>query len=236
MVIRQRDLGEADRILSLLTRERGKLSAVARGVKRPRSKLAGGLQLFCQSDLQLAAGRSLEVVTQVRSTDTFHHLRDDLTRYAHACYMCELVDALTEEGSPDAAVFDLVSESLRALNGGSDPATVTRGFELKLMSHMGYGPELEGCVACGAEVMGDGAGFSAPEGGALCAACRRAWRATGLGASALGAMRDLLRLPVSELARRRLTAAVGDELARMMRAYVDYRVDRPLRSTSFLAP
>lgn len=234
LLIRQRNFGEADRIVTLLTRERGKLSAIAKGVKKARSKFAGGLQLFSLARLQLAVGRSLEVVTQVEPTAGFYHLREDLGRFAHASYLCELVDVLTEEQAPDSAIFDLLVAALGALDAGGDPPTVTRGFELKLLTHLGYGPEMNTCVACGTEVEGGEAGFSAAEGGILCQSCRRGQGAPELGAGTLAAMRDLIRLPLEELAGRRLKAGVQQELERIMRAYVDYRLERPLRSTALL--
>jgi DNA repair protein RecO (recombination protein O) len=234
VLLRQRAVGEADRIVTLLTRERGKLSAIAKGVRRPRSKMAAGLQLFAHSRVQLAAGRSLAVVTQVEPVALLYHLREDIARYAHACYVAEMVDALLEEGHPDQATFELVLETLRGLDGGGDPATLVRGFELKLLKRLGYGPEVERCASCGAEVRGGRAGFSAPRGGVMCGRCVGGEGAQPLDAAALRAIRDLIRVPVQELAGRRLSRATAEELARVMRLFVDYQVGRPLRSAEFL--
>lgn len=235
IVIRQRDLGEADRVVLLLTPERGKISAIAKGARRPRSKLAGGLQLFCQGHFQLAAGRSLEVVTQAQPADPCYRLREDMDRYTHACYVAELVDALTEEGHPVPGVFSLVAETLGALDQGGDPGTLVRGFEVNLLRALGYGPELDTCVSCGTEVEGGRAGFSAAEGGALCRRCVGARGAAPLSPGALRAMRDLAARSPAELLGRRLAGTVSQELERLLRAYVDYRLERPLRSASFLA-
>jgi DNA repair protein RecO (recombination protein O) len=234
VIIRQRNLGEADRVVVLLTQERGKLSSVARGVRRARSKLAGSLQLFCHGRFLLAAGRSLDVITQVQLTDSFPHLVQDIGRLSHASYVCELVDVLTEEGAPDDLIYDLVVATLRALDEGGHPATAVRVFELKLLTHLGYGPEAHTCVSCSAEVEGGEAGFSAQEGGVLCHRCRQAQRVPAIPAGVLRAMRDMIELPLENLAKRRLTAAVGQEMERIMRAYVDYRLDRPLKSAGLL--
>jgi len=234
IIIRQRNLGEADRIVVLFTRERGKLSAVARGVKRVRSKLAGSLQLFCHGRFLLAAGRSLDVVTQIQLADSFPHLREDLERLAHASYVCELVDALIEEGAFDDVIYDLLVAALRALDEGGEPATIVRTFELKLLTLLGYGPEADICVSCGVEVEGGEAGFSPQEGGILCHRCRAAQGLSVIAAGVMRAMRDMIELPMEELAKRRLTAAVRQELERVMRAYVDYRLERPLKSAEFL--
>jgi DNA repair protein RecO (recombination protein O) len=234
VVVRQRDLGEADRILTLYTRERGKLSAVAKGIKRPQSKLAGSLQLFSHADVQLAAGRSLEVVTQARAVDVFYHLRAEMDRFAHACYAAELLDVLTDEGMPDSALFDLILSTLTALNSGADAATLIRGFEVKLLTRLGYGPELEACVSCGARVGGQTQGFSVAEGGVLCGACAQAAGAAPLSSTALQALRDLRRLPTEEVAQRRLSRSARAELERVMRPFVDSQLGRELRSAAFL--
>lgn len=234
LVVRQRGLGEADRIVVLLTPERGKISAVAKGARRARSKLASGTQLFCHARMQLAAGRSLEVVTQAQAIHMFYHLREDLARFTHACYASELVDALTEERHPDSAVFQLLLDTLRGLDSGGDPVTLARALELNLLTHLGFGPELHTCVCCGLEIEGGETGFSVPQGGAVCGRCLRARAGAPLTPEALRAMWELLALPAAELARRRLKASVQQELERLLRAYVDYQLERPLRSAAFL--
>jgi DNA repair protein RecO (recombination protein O) len=234
VIIRQRSLGEADRVIVLFTEERGKLSGVARGVRRPRSKLAGSLQLFCHGRFLLAAGRTLDVITQVQLSDAFSQLSQDIRRLSHASYLCELVDVLTEEGAADEAIYELLVAALGALDQGGDPGTAARIFELKLLTRLGYGPEVHTCVTCGAEVEGGEPGFSAQEGGILCHRCRQAQGVAVIPAGVVRAMRDMIELPLEALAKRRLTAAVGQEMERVMRAYVDYRLDRPLKSAEFL--
>ncbi|MFB3882811.1 MAG: DNA repair protein RecO [Armatimonadota bacterium] len=235
VVVRQRELGEADRILVLYSRERGKLSAVAKGVRRPRSKLAGSLQLFSQAELQLAAGRSLDVITQARSVNAFYHLRQDMQRYVRASYLSELVDVMTEEGMADPGLFGLLVETLSALDSGGAPDTLTHSFEVKLLSRLGYGPELDSCASCGAAIAGRTRGFSVTQGGVLCAKCLAAGGGAALSAVALRALRDLRDLAVEELAPRRLTPAAREEIGRIMKAYVPFHVGRELRSASFLA-
>jgi DNA repair protein RecO (recombination protein O) len=235
ILIRQRDLGEADRIVILYTRERGKLSAVAKGVKRPRSKLAGGLQLFSHARVQLAAGRSLEVVTQVHPITALYHLREDMRRYTHASYAAEVLDAFTDEGSSDPPLFDLLLGTLSALDAGGDPGVLARSFELKLLTRLGHGPELDVCVLCGTAIGDRSAGFSPSQGGVTCADCVRGVGALRVSPTALRALQELRRLPVDELAARRLSAAAGNEVGQLMRSFVDHRLDRPLRSAEYLS-
>jgi DNA repair protein RecO (recombination protein O) len=234
ILIRQRDLGEADRIVVLYSREQGKLDAVAKGIRRPRSKLAGGLQLFSHARVQLAAGRTLEVVTQVQPITLFRRLREDMACYTHACYVAELLDVLTDDGDPDPPLFDLLLGTLEGLDAGGQPPSLARGFEIKLLTRLGYGPELDVCVSCAANVGDRGAGFSASQGGVICGECSRAAGAAEVSPATLRALRDLRRMPAQELIDRRLSAAARDEVGRLMRAFVDYHVGRSLRSAEYL--
>jgi DNA repair protein RecO (recombination protein O) len=235
VVIRQRELGEADRILVLYTRERGKLSAVAKGIRRPRSKSAASLQLFSHAQVQLAAGRTLEVVTQARAADTFYHLRKEMGRYTHACYVAELLDTVTEEGLADPPLFELLVDTLSALDSGGEPTTLVRAFELKLLGRLGYGPELASCACCGAEIKGRARGFSVTQGGALCARClAAAGGGTPLTAAAARALRELREMATQELAGKRMNEQTRQEVGRLMKAYLPFHIGRELRSAAFL--
>jgi DNA repair protein RecO (recombination protein O) len=235
VVLRQRDLAEADRILVLYTRQRGKLSAVAKGIRRSRSRLAGSLQLFAYAAVQLAVGRSLEVITQAGAVDLYYRLRQDVQRYAHASYVAELLDTFVDDGLPDENLFSLLTRTLHGMDTGGDPATLTRCFEVKLLSRLGYGPELDACVGCGARLGSGAAGFSVAQGGLVCEQCVMQQGALRLSRAAHRAMRDLREIGLDQIAARRLSSAVRDELASVLRSFVDYHLERPLRSTSFLS-
>jgi len=235
VVLRQRDLGEADRILTLLTRERGKVSAVAKGVRRPRSKLAAGTQLLCCSDLQLAAGSNLEIVTQCDVRCAFYGLRQDLSRLSHASYFAELVDSFVEERDGSEQLFDLLFAALSQAERGQRLELLTRIFELRLMSALGYAPELGACIRCGEELRDEWVGFSAALGGAICQRCAGAeqgWRR--ISAGALRTARICSQAWPGLLPRVRLTRAAAPELAGAMRSYIEYHLGRRMRSASFL--
>jgi len=205
---------------------------VAKGIKRPRSKLAGSLQSFSYAVVQLAAGRSLEVVTQARAIDGHYRLREDMNRYAHASYVAELLDALTDEGMGDEETFDLLLSTLVALNQGEDSATVVRAFELKLLGGLGYGPEMESCAVCGGDVDANPL-FSVGQGGIVCQQCGTGGGINISGAG-LRALRNLRRMKMDDLLGRRLSEGVQREVGCVMRAFVDSHLDRPLRSAAFL--
>jgi DNA repair protein RecO (recombination protein O) len=171
VVLRRWDLGEADRILALYTSQRGKLRAVAKGVRRPTSRLGGHLELFARSTVLLARGRDLDLVTQAEVIDPFHGLRRDECRIGMAGYIAELVDALTSEGDPQPLVYDLLIETLQGIADRPDPFFVLRWCELRLLSVQGYQPELHRCVGCGRSLEPVTNRFAPQLGGLTCPGC-----------------------------------------------------------------
>jgi DNA repair protein RecO (recombination protein O) len=240
VVLHRINLGEHDKILTLCTLERGKLNAVAKGARKPISKLAGATELFTHSRVQLAVGRSLDVITQAEIADSFQGIRNDLTRIAHASLMTELVDRFTEERDPHPQLFWLLVNTLRALEQSAHPDLVTHCFEMHLLSEVGYRPHLVDCAICGTEIRADPAPFSPALGGVLCPAHRRRSADTlpaGQGTLSLG--RTLLHIPPS---REDALAALADHaspeirrgLERILRAHMQYRLERPLKSPDFI--
>lgn len=192
VVLRRWDLGETDRILAVFSRQRGKLRVVAKGVRRPKSRLAGHLELFARSTLLLARGRDLDIVTQAELIDPHRELRQDEHRIALAGYVAELVDALTSEDDPQRLVYDALDEALRDIGREPDPFFVVRRFELRLLSALGYQPELHRCVVCG-RVLEPVTNVFVPQlGGVACPRCApQDATAVPLSVSALKAMRLL---------------------------------------------
>jgi DNA repair protein RecO (recombination protein O) len=234
-VLRQRDLAEADRIVTLLTRERGKLSAVAKGVKRPRSKLSAALQPFCHSAVLLAEGRSLDVVSQARIVRFFHRLREDLTRVTCASHLVELTDRLVAEHAPAGQVFDLLRTALCRLEEEGDPELHMRAFELKLLRAVGYEPHFSACAQCGASTGGDRIIYSAATGGVLCVACQTgASRPIVICPGTVAAACHLLASTSEGVERLALSPQVRGELEAVLRAHAEYRIEGPLRNARFL--
>jgi DNA repair protein RecO (recombination protein O) len=173
VVLRVQKLGEADRIITLLTRRYGKVRAVAKGVRRTTSRFGARVEPFCHVDVQLYTGRTLDVITQVQTLDAFGvHIVDDYQRYTVACAILETVDRLAaEEGEPVLRLYLLATGALRALSGRQrDPSLVLDAFLLRAMSHAGWAPALEVCARCNSE--GPHAAYSVPAGGAVCGQCR----------------------------------------------------------------
>jgi len=244
IVLRQRALGETDQIVTLFTREQGKVSAVARGVKRANSKLAAGTQLFAHTAFQVAAGRNLDVVTQCRVLDSHYGIRSDLERVAYASYFCELVDGFTEERAPSERMFQMLLDALGHLERGEpvgaegkpEPALLARVFELRLLGMLGYAPRLAGCIECNHVPAGkERVGLSAQAGGVVCEDCARGMgRLTPLGPEALRAARICLQAGTAILPSLTLPPRPAHELERACRSMIEYHLDRRVKSARFL--
>lgn len=235
LVLRTRDLGEADKIIVLYTRERGKISGVARGSRRAKSRLLAVSQLFSHSRFLMYEGRSrLYPVTQGELISSFRPLREDIARVAYASYIAELLDALLDEAEPNEVLFRTVLEGFTLVSGADDLDLSIRWFELKLMDQLGYRPELNGCVECGSDLDSRSV-FSSRQGGMLC----HLHAGSGPDAIALtpGVVNQLRRLLETSPARLGiLRPSPGDRvvLERVLREHIDQRLDRPLRSRDFL--
>src|ERR687892_1211629 len=168
IVLRTMDLGEADRVLTVLTPRLGKLRVIAKGVRRPRSRIGGGLQPFSDVQLVLAVGRTWDVVTSASLEDPHLGLRNDLHSTAAAWYVAELADRFCEAAADSHAAFVLLAQALTALDAPGDEVSrevVARWFELHLLGAMGFRPELTVCLECGAAIEPDGNLFSPAGGG-----------------------------------------------------------------------
>jgi DNA repair protein RecO (recombination protein O) len=176
IVLRRVDYGEADRVLTVLTRHHGKLGVLARGVRKSGSRLAAHTDLFTHSTLQLARGRGeLEVLTEARRLGATTSL-GDARRSACAALCAELADLALEPGHPlEEGLFDLVAEALTACaDPARDPRAAVIWFARRMIDRLGYAPELHLCAGCGRRLEERPARFSAAAGGLLCPACAAA--------------------------------------------------------------
>ncbi len=234
VVLRRQDLGEADRLLTLYTPGRGKVRVVAKGVRLPRSRKAGHLELFTRVDVLLARGRELDVVTQAEALGTCEGLRDDLVRFAHAAYVVELVDCfgVEEENRP---LYRLLTETLERLSQADPPGIVVHYFELRLLELAGYRPQLFQCVSCAAEVRPQAQYFSGRDGGVLCPACGAGRKeAQPISLPALKLLRHLQRSSYAAAASVRVGVDTEAEVRRLMETYLSYLLERRLHTPAFL--
>jgi DNA repair protein RecO (recombination protein O) len=172
VVLRTHKLGEADRIVTLLTREHGKVRAVAKGVRRTRSRFGARLEPFMMTDVQLYEGRNLDTVTQAETLAPYgERLVADYPRYTAGTAMLETAERLTEEREPAVQQFLLLVGGLRTLASGEHEASlVLDAYLLRALSVAGWAPSFVDCSRCGAP--GPHRAFAVASGGAVCPSCR----------------------------------------------------------------
>ena len=227
IVLRTYKLGEADRIVVLLTRGRGKVRAVAKGVRKTRSKFGARLEPTSHIAVQLYEGRDLDIVTQADSIDHFRVIRDDLDRITRASAMLETTDQLAQEGEVNPRLFQMLLGALRTLSA-SDSSLVVPAFFWKVLSLEGYRPEVDVCVACASP--GPLVAFDLDSGGMLCRECRRG---DAVSPDAVRLMQQILGGRLNE------ALAVGDspathEVDHLATRAVEHHLERRLRSVSVL--
>jgi DNA repair protein RecO (recombination protein O) len=236
VVLRHADWGEADRLLSLYSRERGKVRAVAKGARRIRSRKAGHLEPFTRLILQLAKGRDLPIVTQAETLDAYLPLRENLLLTGYASYAVELIDRFTyEDEGQNEGLYRLLVETLGRLAGGSDPWTTLRYYEIHLLGLLGFRPQLFRCANCEAEIEAVDQFFSPAAGGVLCPRCGMGL--PGVWPVSMDVLRYLRHFQRSDYAaaqRAQPTAEVRAEGEALMQRYFTYLLERSLNSPDFL--
>ncbi len=223
VVLRTMRLGEADRIVTLAGRSQGKIRAVAKGVRKTKSRFGGRLEPFTQVSLVMWRGRSdLDIVTQVEAVESNRSVREDLDRFALGQVMLEAVDRVVQEKEPSPRVFNLLVEGLKGLGASGSPL-VLAWFLLRLSGVAGFAPSLLDCTECGAVATW----FSPGQGGAVCARCRSA-EAAPVAAGVLKLLNDLL----VEGAWMKTDPQIVTAAIRLARTYAEYHLERRLRSAT----
>jgi DNA repair protein RecO (recombination protein O) len=235
IVLRRHNFGEADRILTLYSREHGKLRAVAKGVRRPQSRLAGHVELFSLTHFQLALGRDLDVVTQAEAREPFRRVRADLERTCEAYYALELVDRLTPERLENRALFELLCALLHGLDAPRPSPLARSWFAVHALAALGYRPQLTTCVACAAPIV-PGPNYFAPlAGGVLCPTCGpQEPAARAIPVDVLKVLRYLQRSPALGQVRLAVAPALRGAVESALRAYIEPLVERQLPTEAFL--
>jgi len=244
IVLKRSDIGEADRLLTLLTPERGKLRAIAKGARKPSSRKSGHVELFTRIALMLAQGKQLDIITQADTLDARQTLRANLDRIWYAYYLAELVDQFAEEENENLALFELLDHALGWLSDpATDPVLLARFFELHLLTYVGYRPQLFVCENCGKPVEPSENYFSIQAGGVLDPNCvetqrdqieGRARDAHTISLNALKALRYLQTRNWDVVRGIRLSAETHAEIETILYRYIAQYLERNLKSVEFL--
>jgi len=239
IVLKRMALGEQDKIVTVFTREAGKLRAVAKGARSARSRISGATEPFTIVDALLSEGNRLPVFGQAEVREAFPKLRTDYALVLRATYLCELLDRVTEDQDPHAELFDVVVRGLYHLPEALQPDFVVHSTEIRILEAAGYAPRLDACVTCGLRFEGRAVpmAFAPARGGVLCGDCSET-----SGGHFVPCDRNTIqcfdRLALAEDTRTLLsgelpTAAMA-KVHRLVREHLRHRLDRELKSSSFL--
>src|SRR5512143_3973165 len=236
LVLRHSDLGEADRLLVLYTREQGKVRAIAKGVRKITSRKAGHLEPFTYVRLQVSSGRDLLLVTQADTIQAYAPIREDLTLTGYAAYSLELIDRfIPDEEIAVPGLFRLLTETLDRLASGSDAWLAVRYYEMRLLDFLGFRPQLFQCANCGREILPQDQFFSFSSGGVICPQCAQGVKGlSSISLEALKYLRHFQRSTFKDASRARPDPATQKELETLMQGYFTYLLERELNTPGFL--
>jgi len=236
VVLRHSDYGEADRLLTMYTRQLGKTRAIAKGARKIASRKAGHIEPFTHVKLQLSKGRDMLLITQADTVDAYLPLREDLILTSQAAYVMELLDRFTYEGDTEnPSTFRLLTETLSRLASQSDPWLVIRYYEMRLLDQMGFRPQLFECANCGREIKAEDQFFSFSAGGVICPGCGRGLpNLKNISVDALKYLRHFQRSSYAEASRARPSPEVQQEAEVLMQGYFTYLLERELNTPWFL--
>jgi len=238
IVLRRQDVRETSLALTFYTRDFGKIKGLLRGVRGSRAESwgLGALEILSCDDIVFYEPKKGDVstVSQCDLKEFFGRIRGSLDRLAYASYIAELLDSVTNLYDPNNEVFELLHNSLRLMNGESSPKRVARIFEIKLLHLLGLMPTLESCATCGSRIA-ESAKFSVRHGGLVCKNCLGSDpNARPMMAGTARFIGHIMKYPFEKLERVKVAEAVGKELEIALRSFLDYHIERRLKTLEFI--
>jgi DNA repair protein RecO (recombination protein O) len=236
LILRGRDYGEADRILVVLTKDRGKLSLIAKGVRKPKSHLKAASQLFCHSRISVSGGRGssgLGVLSQGEVLDSLMELRLDLDKIACASYVGEMIDLALPREKPNEEMFLLALTTLTLLSMTDEYFLVLQWFNLRLLAILGYRPRLDACVQCGRGLRQAEFLLAPDRGGLICKSCAKR-PAPPVSGAVIAILDKFLNWDIRSLLKLRLNRETKLMLENAVYAYLDYYLERSVKARTAL--
>jgi len=234
IVLGYRNLGEADKILTLFSPDKGKIHAVARGVRRPRNPILAGSQLFSYSNFLILEGRNLDTISQCEIKESFYKIRQNLESMAYGLYFAELLRVSTPLEDKNQELFRFFLKTMYLLQKWENIEILSRIYEVKLMAIQGFAPELFQCVGCGRKSF-DKIYFSTAMGGILCQNCHgKDRKAINITSDTLNVLRKMLMGTYEELEGLRVKKYVREQLKDVLDLFILHHVDHKLKTAEFI--
>lgn len=228
VVLRSWKLGEADRIVSMMTQQNGKIRCVAKGVRKTKSRFGSSVEPTNHLEVQLYRGKGeLDTLTQVQSIDRFPVLREDLELFARASSMLEVVELVSQDREPNEALYTMLARAMHTVST-SKSHLVVAGFFLKVLAQEGFSPSVDVCVMCGAGT--DLTHFSVADGGTSCGTCRAG---NAISVEALALLQLALRGQLGAVLNQAPSPGTR-EVDILSTHLMEYMLERRLRSASVL--
>lgn len=233
IIIRSIDYGEGDKILTVWTREIGKIAVMAKGTRKAKSRHSAAVQLFTLGEFLLFGGSQMLSLSQVDIIESYASLRQDLYKTAYASYFAELIYRLTEERERNPYLFELLKQSLDFIDEDKDLDILARIFEMNMLAISGVRPQLDHCVSCGREK--DIGFFSVRQGGFLCEACRsRDKEAIQVSEATIKLLRLFQHFDLRRLGNVAVKDITKKQLQQVLTSYIDEHLGLRLKSRSFI--
>lgn len=237
LILKRRNFGEADRQVTILTPHYGKFDVIAKGARKPTSKKTGHVELFMKSDVLIAKGRTLDIMTQAEMINPYLPIREELERGAYASYASELLDRFTfdEDDTGTHRLFDLLDDTFERLSTDEDVQRVIRYYELRLLDEVGFRPELSDCVIMRDPIEAVDQFFSYGDGGVV--SVEGASHTSGLvklPMATLKLLRYFQRSSYQQVATLSMSNSLHLDVERIMLGYLSYILESRVQSVDFI--
>jgi len=232
IVIRTADYKDNDRMITLLTKEYGKMSASARGSRKPTSKLFAATSLFCCGEYMFYEKNGRYGVKSCAVRRTFFNMQNDYDAYAAACFIADAIDKVAQEDDVSPGLFSLTVNAFYALDTGVVPGTALAYFIQRLLYIEGVYPNLKSCVFCGRR--DSLIRFSAEHGGAVCTACAHTHGGNGLDADVLETLARLAHTAPGDMGIVEIAAGTQEKLKKVLVSYLEHVLQKPLKTAAFV--
>lgn len=237
IILRRQNFGEADRLVVFFSDRFGKIRAVAKGIRRPTSKMSGSLELFSQTKLRLAEGKNLDIIVESNPIAIWRGVREHLERFELVSYLGELVDKTTQESESHAGIYRLLVESLQFIDARKliPVQLIVDYFRAKLLADLGYEPQLNHCAVCHDELSPGQNYWSSSAGGVVCGEHQgQADRAVAIADNTIKMMRLMINRELAQVAQIEVNDEIKSQTHRIINDFFDYHFDINLKSKKYV--
>ena len=236
-VLKREDIRETSVLLTMYTRDFGKIRLISKGARIPEHKFVSAYELLALDDIVFYQKRKnvFFLLSQIELIDFFSRVRLSLERIAYGVYFAELLNLVTPFGEKNKKLYELMFDSLKFLSQGASPKRAARVFEIKMLSELGQMPTLESCASCNAKTENEKTRFSISLGGVICESCYgKDNRARSVSPGTINFISHIRRLPFDRIKQIKVSKKVGFEVEMFLRSFIGYHLDIRPRSMEFI--